>query len=84
MFEIWSVGIDSGEYTPMFKELESEDFTKIFSTYMNLSKKGMYVIIAKKILPISETKNNKYIFESPDGGKTVTKRRFLSNDKEEL
>lgn len=82
-FEIWSVGIDSGEYIPMFKELESDDFSHIYSTFLKLSKSGMYMITTKTLLPINELKNSKWIYESPDGGKTIYKRKALSDKKEE-
>jgi hypothetical protein len=82
-FEIWSVGIDEGVYTPMFKELESDDFSYIYATFLKLSKNGMYMITTKTLLPANELKNQKWIYESPDGGKTIYKRKRLTNDREQ-
>ena len=82
-YEIWLVVEDNGELMPLTKEFESDNFTQTYLRYGELMKSGKHIITTnKEVSSIPEEYKDGYIFESPDGGKTVYKRKFLSKERE--
>jgi hypothetical protein len=76
IWEIWDVvDVGSGLLSPFSKIKEYNDFTLAFCEFKNLNENGNYILKPKEI-------KKTYIYESPDNGKTVYRREFLSNKRE--
>jgi hypothetical protein len=76
IWEIWDVtNSGSDSLLPFSKIKEYDDFTIAFCEFKKLNENGDYILIPKEI-------NKKYIYESPDNGKTVYRREFLSKKRE--
>lgn len=86
-YELWSViSMTEGESLQPFCKLdESDDFQKIYETFMkNMEAKELSVIVANKEQIPSLHKTNEKIYESPDGGKTIYERTCLNYERKQI
>jgi len=83
-FEIYSViinNIHSSETFPFVRLFASNNFNEVYEEYIKYSKKEPCIIILNKLSKDIENLNV-FIYESPDGGKTITRRKFGKDEKE--
>jgi len=86
IYELWDIKqlTESDEPMPFSLITRSENFFEVYNEFVKQYKlENLCVIILNKQNPIVIGKEN--IFESPDGGKTIYKRKFLDyNNREKL
>ena len=88
IYEIWemvSFGPDEPAQ-PFFLIEKSDNFNIVYDRYKKISEKKACVIICSKQnkVVVNQGDDKKYIFESPDDGKTVYRRKFGETGKREL
>ena len=90
-YEIWTLVDDGIELTPMFKAFETQDSKALYKAYDRLMEKGPHIIVYNGPKPVDnntihrgEDTENPWIFESPDGGVTLYRRRFGTDERERI
>ena len=66
MFELWQIS----ENTPLFLLKKEYKFDKIYEKFIEISKTTPCAIVCTNL------QKETFIYESPDNGKTVYKRKF--------
>jgi hypothetical protein len=88
VYEIWEmVSFGPGEPAqPFFLIEKSDNFNTMYDKYKKISKEKSCVIICSKQnkVVVNQGDDKKYIFESPDNGKTVYRRKFGDIEGREL
>ena len=88
-YEIWTLVYDGHELTPMFKAFETNDSKTLYGKYSELAEKCPHIIVYNGPKPVDNTihrgedTEKPWIYESPDGGHTLYRRR-LGTDQREL
>jgi len=89
-YEIWTLVNDGAEVTPMFKAFETQDSKALYTEYAKLSETGPHIIVYNGPKPIDGAIHvgadveKPWIYESPDGGKTLYRRRFGMDERERI
>ena len=90
-YEIWTLVDDGVELTPMFKAFETQDSKELYDMYDKLTDDGPHIIVYNGPKPVDsniihrgEDTDKAWIYESPDGGKTLYRRRSGMNERERI
>ena len=82
-YELWQVINDGFEFTPLVLINNYDNYSTAYTNYLEKMKEMLCVIICRS-RPIQLTEEGLYIYESPNGGKTIYRRESGNYDDRDI